>query len=171
MLHEHDVISSMERVIDTLDGLWLNSPNEFVNIVAEALTFFRDYADGYHHQKEEQILFPRISRHPEFMIHELLDEFEQHHEDFRELTTEIEHAIQSQDYPGAYKYLTSYTQDLLDHIAAENDELFVLAESLLDEGELETVYFLFKDIDRDLGEDRKIELEQIPASLLNSISA
>ena len=51
-------------------------------------------------------------------------------------------------------------QDLLDHIAAENDELFVLAETLMSEDELETIYFKFKDIDMELGEVNKIELEE-----------
>ena len=57
-------------------------------------------------------------------------------------------------------------QDLLDHIAAENDELFVLAETLMEEDDLETIYFKFKDIDLELGEDRKVELEESIAALM-----
>ena len=49
---------------------------------------------------------------------------------------------------------------MLDHIGAENDELFSLAENLMGEDDLETIYFKFKDIDMELGEDRKRELEE-----------
>ena len=54
--------------------------------------------------------------------------------------------------------LTGYINDLLDHIAVENDELFIMAESLFNEDELERMYFLFQDIDMELGQVRKQEL-------------
>ena len=55
----------------------------------------------------------------------------------------------------------------MDHIAVENDELFVLAESLMDEDELETIFFKFKDIDMELGEDGKVKLEESLAPLMD----
>jgi hemerythrin-like domain-containing protein len=165
MLDEHEVICSSEAFIEGLEGVWNNDPEKYKDVVTKLVEFFREYADGYHHRKEEDVLFPEIKNHPDFVLQELIDEFEQHHEDFRDYTKEIEEALQAEDYDKSFKELNAYLQDLLDHIGAENDELFVLAETLMSEEELETIYFKFKDIDMELGEDRKKELEQSIANL------
>ena len=74
---------------------------------------------------------------------------------FRETVAEIEAAAQDKDWPKTQKLLKAYINDLLDHIAVENDELFNMAESVFSDDELERIYFLFEDIDRDLGLERK----------------
>jgi hemerythrin-like domain-containing protein len=143
-----------------LNQLWESDIEKYTELVTTLISFYREYADSYHHRKEEEVLFPAIKNHPDFVLREIIDEFEQHHEDFRDYTREIEQAIMEGNYEKSYQELNNYLQDLLDHIAAENDELFVLAESLLGEEELETIFFKFKDIDMELGQDRKTELEE-----------
>ena len=166
MLDEHEIICQTEEIIESLDKTWETDAEKYKKTVSSLITFFRDYADGYHHRKEEDVLFPAINDHPSFVLQEIIEEFETHHEDFRDYTVEIENAIEEGDYTKSYKELNQYLQDLLDHIAAENDELFVLAENLLDEGDLEIIYFKFKDIDLELGEERKRELEESVATLM-----
>ncbi|RLD28027.1 MAG: hypothetical protein DRI70_04025 [Bacteroidetes bacterium] len=160
MLHEHEVICKTESIIENLNLYWETSSDEYTKIVTTLITFFREYADSYHHRKEEDVLFPAIKNHPDFILQEIIDEFEQHHEDFRDYTKEIEEAITEGNYEKSYLELNNYLQDLLDHIAAENDELFVLANNLLSEEDLEIIFFKFKDIDIELGQDRKTELEE-----------
>ncbi len=160
MYAEHDIIIKAENIIDKSNNRWEENEQGYVDIVNQLVKFFREYADGYHHRKEEDVLFPAISDHPDFVLQEIIEEFEQHHEDFRDYTKEIVEAIEGKDYPKSHELLREYISDLLDHIAAENEELFVLAESLLDEGELETIFFKFKDIDMELGEERKAEFEK-----------
>lgn len=167
MLDEHEVICQAEGIIEGLDKTWENDSEKYKETVATLITFFREYADAYHHRKEEEVLFPAINDHPDFVLQEIVEEFETHHEDFREYTVAIEEAINDGDYDKSYKELNSYLQDLLDHIGAENDELFVLAETLMDDDDLETIYFKFKDIDMELGEDRKLELEKSITALVN----
>lgn len=167
MLDEHEVICQAEEIIESLDKTWEADADKYKTTVTILIDFFREYADGYHHRKEEEVLFPAIKNHPDFVLQEIIDEFEQHHEDFRDYTKEIEEAITEGDYQKSYQELNNYLQDLLDHIAAENDELFVLAENLMDKDDLETIFFKFKDIDMELGEERKIELEESIAALLD----
>lgn len=169
MLDEHEVIASTEEIIEKIDGLWEENSERFTEIVKELVVFFREYADAYHHRKEEDVLFPAIKDHPDFVLQEIIDEFEQHHEDFREYTSDVLESLEENNFEAAYKELNTYLQDLLDHIGAENDELFVLAETLMDEEDLETIFFKFKDIDMELGEDRKKELEDGIKALLESI--
>lgn len=160
MYAEHDVIKKAEEIINNCEGLWEKDAPKYIELVDKLIEFFREYADGYHHRKEEEVLFPAINNHPDFVLHEIIDELQQHHESFRNYTKEIEEALDDNDFPKSYNLLQEYSNDLLDHIAAENEELFVLAENLLNEEELETVFFKFKDIDMELGENRKQELEQ-----------
>ena len=160
MLHEHDVICSIDETIKRLEGSWTVNETYYKSIVEKLIVFFREYADGYHHRKEEEVLFPEIKNHPDFVLQEIIDEFEEHHEDFRSSVDSIEEAINAGGFETSYKELCNYFEDLQDHIAAENDELFVLAESLMSEEELETIYFKFKDIDMELGEENKLELEK-----------
>ncbi len=166
MFDEHEVICRTEEIIENLDKTWETNPKQYSATVNTLITFFREYADGYHHLKEEDVLFPAIHDHPDFVLQEILEEFETHHEDFREYTVTIEESLNEGDYAKSHKELNNYLQDLLDHIAAENDELFVLAENLMDEDQLTTIYFKFKDIDMELGEERKRELEESVEALM-----
>lgn len=167
MLQEHEAISQAADIVETLDGSWENDADGYTERATGLIAFFREYADGYHHRKEEEVLFPALKDHPDFVLDEMVDEFEQHHEDFREYASDAESALEDGDHAGSYKHLKAYVNDLLDHIAAENEEIFVLAENLLNENDLETIYFKFEDIDRELGQERKVELEQRIAAFGN----
>ncbi len=165
MLDEHEIISSAEEIIKKLDHYWDTNEEGFVKHVHSLIGFFREYSDQYHHYKEEQVLFPDLENLDDFVVNSLVSELKEHHEMFREYTLSIEQFTSEKQFSKAYAILCTYMDELLDHIAAENDELFVMAESLLSEAELETMYFKFKDIDLELGESRKVDL----CRLLNSI--
>lgn len=166
MYEEHEIIQKVEKIIDNVDGMWEKDSISYIELVDNLIIFFKEYADGYHHRKEEEVLFPAIKNHLDFVLQEIIDEFEEHHESFRNYTQEIQDAIDNEAFPKSYRLLREYCNDLLDHIAAENEELFVLAENLLSENELETIFFKFKDIDMELGEERKKELEQSILAML-----
>jgi hemerythrin-like domain-containing protein len=158
MLDEHVIISSAEKTVQLLDHYWEKSEEDFVKHVHSLLGFFREYSDKYHHNKEEQILFPELENHIDFLIHSIISELNEHHEIFRESMKAIEKHIDKNQFKKAYIALCTYMEVLLDHIAVEDDELFVMAVSILSDTELESIYFKFKDIDIDLGESRKIQL-------------
>ena len=166
MYNEHEIIKQAEEVIKNLNQVWETDSEKYVDTATKLVDFFKEYADGYHHRKEEDVLFPAIKDHPDFVLQEIIEEFEEHHEGFREYAAEIREAIADEDYTLSYKTLTRYIDELLDHIAAENEELFVLAENLMDETQLETIYFKFMDIDMELGEARKKEYENKIKQLL-----
>ncbi len=165
MYSEHDFIMKAEDVINNCKKSWENDSSGYSLLVGQLVIFFKEYADGYHHHKEELVLFPAIQNHPDFVLEGMIDEFIEHHESFRDYTKEILEALADKEYSKSHDLLKAYCNDLLDHIAAENDELFVLAENLLSVDELETIYFKFKDIDLEQGEARKIELEEMIDSM------
>lgn len=161
MMAEHEVISSVKKLLPFLKEYSAENPTKYKTHIRSLITFFREYSDQFHHHKEEELLFPKLSKHVEFSQQGILDELEEHHEMFREHTKAMEEELDKENYAKVQSILETYMNQLLDHIAAENEELFIMAESLFSEDELETLYFQFQDIDEELGTDRKEELVEM----------
>ena len=159
LMAEHEVITEAGQVVSGLEKIWRKDGELYEKILRELLSFLRKYSDGFHHRKEEEVLFPALKNNQEFMPLGLLDEMEEHHQLFRDQVSNIESALDQQKYELAQAELDRYFNDLLDHIAVENDELFVIAESLFNDQDLEKIYFRCKDLDLELGEGLKQELE------------
>lgn len=155
LISEHDIISTAEGVVQSLQNTWETNADEYAENLRRLIVFFREYSDRFHHYKEEEVLFKKLRDNPDFLLKDIISELEGHHEMFRETVAEIEEAAQNKDWPKTQKLLKGYMNDLLDHIAVENDELFNMAEAVFSDDELERIFFLFEDIDRDLGLERK----------------
>jgi hemerythrin-like domain-containing protein len=158
---EHDTILA---VVDHMRALLqLSDLHSSADELGWILSFLREYGDGYHHGKEEDLLFPRLSRaNP--MFESLIESLTDHHALFREMLQRAEHALQAEDWPLLRDTMLAYASNLSDHISAENDELFVAAEEMLGDEEKETISFLFVDRDCERGEKRKLDLENHVAS-------
>lgn len=165
LLQEHDIISKAEGVVQALKNTWDKNADEYSDKVRRLIIFFREYSDEFHHHKEEAVLFPKLNENPDFLPREIVAELEDHHQMFRDTVKNIEEALDNKDWPLTQQLLEGYLNDLLDHIAIENDELFMMAESVFSANELEHMYFLFEDIDRELGLDRKQKLEDLIQTL------
>lgn len=169
LMDEHTIIKKIENIINSMDLLWEKDNEKYKTLVSRMLYFFKEYSDRFHHYKEEQILFPEMRNHPDFKLSEIIDELEDHHVMFREYTQEINDLCQSNECAKSYQVLKKYIDNLLDHIAVEDDELFSMAENLFSSNEYEKLYFRFKDIDLELGEDFKKNLEKIPQELEDAL--
>lgn len=158
LMDEHEIISATEEFIGSLDKLWETNKDNYTDKVKHLLEFYREYSDGFHHRKEEEVLFKELKNSPDFMLDDIITELEEHHEMFRDSTNEIEEVLSNEDFEKVQSLLNQFVDQLLDHIAVENDELFCMAESIFSEDQLERIYFLFEDIDRERGKERKQEL-------------
>lgn len=158
---EHDIILEAGNLISLNANLWKSNPIEYKKRVNELLDFFSVYADKFHHHKEEEILFPAISKKSETTGAGIVQELNEHHEEFRHLMQQIRAALYTEDYASAQKIIDSYMSKLKDHIAAENDELFPMADDSFSQDELDKMYYKCIDIDRELGVNLKKELEHL----------
>ena len=128
--------------------------------LARFFDFFRTYADKYHHQKEEDLLFSLLKdRHAG--LTNIVEALETHHELFRDYLKDAEAALHQQNWESARSTLQRYLSDLTDHISAENDELFIAVDEGLSEAEKERLYFSFLDKDAELGVDLKKQYENV----------
>lgn len=153
---EHDTIL---RMIDGMGDLLAADDRESrVDELREMISFFREYADGYHHAKEDDILFPRM-RELDPSLASIVDELAEHHQLFRDTLRRADVAIEAGAWDDIENILTGYGSTLRDHISIENDELFVAGE-MIDDGEKERIAFLFVDSDEARGAGRKRALEE-----------
>ena len=165
LYEEHTIITNAIDIAREASALIGKDNAQYESTIRKLITFFREYADGFHHQKEETILFPAIAKKNEMLAEGIIFEMNENHEDFREKVGMIENCLNVEDYPKAQKIMERYTEALLDHIAAENEELFNIATTILDEHELNTMHFQFIDCDRELGDSKKLELVEMASGL------
>ena len=157
LVGEHDIILKAGDNISTLKNSWNSDPEEYKQRINQLLDFFTVYADKYHHLKEEEILFPAMSKKNEIVAGSIIQELLDHHESFRLLLGNIRVALEDENYELTHELLEEYVSTLQEHIAVENDELFPMADNLFTENELENMFYKCVDMDKELGLDHKEE--------------
>ncbi|NUM31744.1 MAG: hemerythrin domain-containing protein [Bacteroidetes bacterium] len=158
LVQEHNIIKEAVNIAKKL-RIKLGDTEHYESIARQLIDFFRNYADTYHHQKEELILFPEMVKANEMLEQGIVFEMFENHSDFRDTIANIISLLDNKNYEKAQDKLEQYCEALLDHIAVEDDEVFEIANSLFDDNELEKIYFRFIDSDSDLGQQRKEELK------------
>ncbi len=154
---EHEVIEDALSAVDAIVQSDIEGPS-FRNKAKRLIEFFREYGDTFHHQKEEQLLFPAMAARNELVGESVIGEMLENHTEFREMLKRAQDCLDAEDDKGAKEELTEYSGLLRDHIAVENDELFPMADSLFTEAEAQMMGHRYQDVDRDLGSERKSEL-------------
>lgn len=136
--HEHRVI---EQALRALDGmcLRLKAGAEIpAEALSQALEFVQNYADRYHHFREEEYLFPALKQcgfEEGGAVPFLLEE----HAHERELLAELEFAVEEYRYGDSnavqrfIEITGRYCKHLIGHMQKEDSLLFRMAEDLLDE--------------------------------------
>jgi len=140
LYNEHEIIKSVIEYREKITSLAKSNPEKYKEIIIELIGFFRNYADKFHHYKEEKLLFPLMSEKNNLLKESIIEELLDNHSDFRKLVKSIESAVESGNYEESSTLLLKYTEMLMDHIAVEDDELFQMAETLFNEIELEKMY-------------------------------
>ena len=161
LMDEHEIIGQTEEIIHMLNQFREPSPDKYDRLVRKLIRFFKEYCDKCHHYKEEEVLFMELNDHGAFSQAEILEELLDHHQLFRDKVNKIESVLNNKDLTGVQSLLDEFINELLDHMAVENDELFVMAESVFPEREQEIIYHKFKDIDLEFGLNRKKGLEKL----------
>ncbi len=165
LFDEHNMIKSVIGAAENIPALIGVNDAQYEKTVRQLLDFFRNYADKYHHHKEELILFPEMNKKNELLEAGVIAEMLENHADFRQMLKSVEDFLDKKDYRHVHQQLQLYFEALLDHIAVEDDEVFQVAESLFSENELENIFFRFQDCDRELGDSEKNEFLKTAAAI------
>jgi hemerythrin-like domain-containing protein len=96
----------------------LDSPQDR-RLILEGVYFIRNYADKFHHAKEEEILFKSFDENLD-----ILKVMHEDHEKARGHARAIEEAVKTKDRQAAAKHLIAYQELLTEHIRKEDEVLY-----------------------------------------------
>ncbi len=136
LVHEHNLIKRLLRLIPVICKKISLSREEDKQLLYSVVYFIKHYADRFHHQKEEDVLF-KLFNGPK----ELLEVMFEEHEQGRLYVSGILDGIDKEDKESVIEGLLSYQELLLEHIKKEDEILYPL-------------------IDRNLSKDQVGQLQQ-----------
>jgi hemerythrin-like domain-containing protein len=174
---EHEAILRMldatEQVARSLAG-GVRIP---AHILSNTIEFFRLFADRCHHGKEEELLFPALEKKGMPRSGGPIGVMLMEHDSGRALIAEMAEAATAYERGDAEaggkwaKAAMNYARLLRDHIAKENNILFVMAERLLTPAEQEKLAAAFDAIEiQKMGEDTHERLHRMMDSLLAEVT-
>ena len=169
--HDHRVI---ERALHAPDGICMRIQwGERIPLTAlsQVVDFISNFADCYHHGKEEAHLFPALRRQGFAYEGGPLGVIERQHERERELTDEMVTALEGYrdlDPDAAQRFSEAarrYTDHLIGHMEREDSILFRLADELLDEEEKQELGEAFNRVQREFGVEMLEKYETLATKL------
>jgi hemerythrin-like domain-containing protein len=156
--HEHElvllVVTAMEREAESLRAGEVHSAT-----IEQMVDFTRNFTDGCHHGKEEQVLFPwlrdmpptpGVPAAPRDIVAVMLSEHDAGRQAIRGITENLPAADADERARTAVAdNLAAYARLLRMHIHKENDVLFPLADRLLNETNRQRIAAEFERIEKE----------------------
>lgn len=135
--HDHDEIL---MALDILDKMIAAGDRATREDLFNFVVFLKEFADAYHHTKEEAILFPALieagMQQPGGPVGVMLHE----HEEGRQYIHEMERALADPPNYGKFALAARKFTDLQrQHLQKENSVLFMVAERMLSPSQLNTI--------------------------------
>ena len=103
------------------------------NFFAKSVDFIKNYADKFHHAKEEDILFKELDKRQGQMHCSPMDQMRHEHDLGRGFVKGLEEALISGDKNKIIENARGYAELLEDHIYKEDNILYPMADEVLDE--------------------------------------
>lgn len=163
LVDEHLLIKRFIALIpDFIARLDLESEEDRA-LVLDAVDFIRNYADGLHHAKEENILFEYFSRDLDVIKAMYAD-----HTTGRDHVRAVLEAVDARDTDAASRHLLSYRELLQEHIKKEDEILFPWMDRELTMRQIGELHEKFAAADRLRGPDFTDRYERFVAHLENN---
>ncbi len=149
LVQEHDSILKMIRVTRSMLEQ-TNCATLRVDHLEQVIDFIRNFADKYHHLKEEDVLFVEMVRHGMTKENGPIGVMLHEHDEGRQFIAQAVGAVERYKDGDAAAFgiirenLLNYCVLLTQHIAKENNILYPMAERLLPVNVLETMTKAFE---------------------------
>jgi len=151
MMDEHQLILRYADLLELrLEGGDKNAsqPN-FWSHLEQIRDFIREYADHYHHAKEENVLFEFLSK-PGVLTHcNPLGQMMHEHTAGRDFVQGLSDAIQKEDLPSAVGNGLGWVELIRVHIYKEDHILYTFAEEGLSDQDKEEILKIYEKIEKE----------------------
>ena len=151
---EHGVTMKMLAALQRFIAKAVDLEESDTKDLEALIEFFEIYVDRYHHGKEEQVLFPALSRTRTAGIDSLVNTLSEDHRGARTSMEQIKsNAVTLHSSSEADRYEFSQRVDLYvdfvrKHIRKENSELLPLIEQMLSDTERSQMAEQFYDVEK-----------------------
>ena len=139
------VIASIERECEQLN----NGKEIDEKYFEKAIDFIINYADKFHHAKEEDILFEEFNKVSEQAHCNPVDQMLHEHNIGRNFVKGMKQAIKIKDKEELIKNAQGYAELLKEHIYKEDHILYPMTEEVISEEKQEEMLRKFKEIKSD----------------------
>lgn len=147
LVNEHVVIKKLvaliPRIVDNIN-LELEQDRETVRL---SVDFIRNYADKYHHAKEEEILFKCFDENLD-----IINVMCQDHESARNHVKEILIGLREKNKEVVSEHLIAYHELLSEHIKKEDEILYPWLDRNLSDTQIGELYSKFNKVDEEFGD-------------------
>ena len=156
MVDEHVLIKRwlalIPKVIEKLDL----ETEEGIELINKGIDFIRNYADKYHHAKEEDQTFKYFNENLD-----ILKVIKSDHVKVRSHVRTMVDAIEEKNKEKLAEHLNAYKEILPEHIKKEDEILYPWMDRNLNMTQIGELYSKFNEIDEDYGDAPKKHLEFI----------
>jgi len=156
-------IEEHEEILRLLDYLAIASEKIVQNqgppksFFEDSMYLCRDFADKFHHYKEEHLMFAHLAQKHQGQIDGEIERHRNQHEQLRDLIQQI--SVSLDGYSKKldsktriiHRNLRDYVQTLRSHIQSENDILFPMVEEVLSNAEDEMLSEEFRKYEEKTG--------------------
>lgn len=169
--HEHRIIEKVLRAIEGICGKLERDEAVAPDALLQVIAFIRDFADGCHHRKEEQMLFPALEEHGVPREGGPIGVMLYEHEVGRNLVAQISRAVEAYaagDRAAGQRFVAParrYIELLTQHIFKEDNVLFPMTEHVLDPSTQTSLAQAFERMEEDKGLQTHAHYEQVAAQL------
>jgi hemerythrin-like domain-containing protein len=147
LVDEHERIKILLRNIPKICEM-MRSVNELdYKLILDCVEFIKNYADKFHHSKEEEILFKYIDENSE-VVKSMLEE----HKLARWFVRSILNGVEKNNLNAVIENLTNYGELLMEHIRKEDEVLYPYIERNISEVQVDELTEKFRLIDEEIGE-------------------
>ena len=114
----------------------------------KAVKFIKEYADQFHHGKEEDILFVELNKDGTLTHCNPTSQMLYEHELGREFVREMEEGVKENDKNKIFRGAQGYAQLIKEHIYKEDNILYPMVEEALGEKEKKELSRRFQEADK-----------------------
>ena len=137
------VVAAIPELVNTLD---IESEGD-QRLVREVIDFIRNYADRYHHAKEEDILFKYFDEEDD-----ILKTMHAEHEEGRGHVRATLDALDKRDRAQVVGHLLAYHELLKEHIKKEDEILYVWMDGSLSTTQVGELFSKFGEVEEEFGD-------------------
>jgi len=145
---EHQTILTINRQMQRLAFVsYQISDDRYFNLLARYVSFIENFVDYYHHFKEEEILFEALNLPGMMEGRSAVPELIHEHDIARDALNMINISLKRLDRQLAKQGVESYAGIMAQHIAKEDEVLYPLAETLMNDQIKQQILRFYTDIE------------------------